>query len=163
MSLTGRGPATIAGDLVLAIVPAPPRCSRVRVVQSPVFSLPSGLHVVATRGLVSDGASIPALIQLKFGSPLSSCNALFGLPHDDAYRFGGMHVAGADGSVSFVPCSKDDADEMLYDLARAAGWSEVEALEIYEGVHLFGGAAWSDNARRRDECAGDVARLLAWV
>jgi hypothetical protein len=120
-----------------------------RILEEFIYVAPTGRHWPSPAGLIFDGASIPQLFWIRFGGPFDGPNVYIGAVHDPRYRLG--------------DCTKDEADHLLLDVARCAGFSDEDAEALYLGVHFGGGSAWAENAAKRATCGSDMARLLAWV
>lgn len=155
--MSNRGIGRFIGKPQLEILDAPCGKVRARYLGGLVYVAHDGRSVVPRVGLVYDGASIPDPLWIKLGPPLCWSN-IFGLPHDDMYRFGS--VVDRDGVVR--PVTRQEADAYARDMALAAGHSARSAGEILAGLRIGGGFAWKANESKRRECGTDVARLLAW-
>lgn len=92
----------------------------------------NGERVYIPRGFESDGASVPRLFwRLVF--PTIDPQALrAALAHDYIYR------TKPDG------WTKEEADEMFYDLLIEDGVAKWRAWLAYKGVDWFGQCAWND-------------------
>jgi hypothetical protein len=148
-----RGIGRFEGNPRVEFLPAPKGSplswTRVMYLEEFGYRTCEGKTIIVPKRFVSDGASIPSPLWMKFGHPLTSRNILFGGPHDFIYRTGVF--------------TQDQCDMYLWDMAILAGHSEVDALEIYEGVHQFGKTAYDENANKRRQCGGDFPRLLSWA
>lgn len=148
-----RGLGRFIGHPRTESLPAPPGVSSdytlVRLIEDFAYHANDGALIVAPAGLCSDGASIPSPLWALLGHPLSSMNAPFGLIHDWLYR-SGIYARGM-------------ADLYAFDMARCAGHSDKDAIEIYVGLHQFGFVAWNENAKKRAACGSDLEKLKGWA
>jgi hypothetical protein len=79
---------------------------------------------------VTDFGSVPGVLKLKF-PPWSRAGGGY-LLHDFAYWDQTM--------------TRPEADNLLREAMDVLGVDATDAMEIYQGVHLFGQAAWDRNA-----------------
>lgn len=114
-----------------------------------VYVAPDGHHWPTPAGFIMDGGSLPRLLWTRFGGPFDGPNIFIGAVHDPRYRF--------------ADTTRENADHLLLDVGRCAGFSDEDAMAIYLGVRLGGEVAWNDNAAKRGACGTDRARLLAWA
>jgi hypothetical protein len=97
------------------------------------------------RGLVTDGASIPALLWPFIGGPFEGRHRRAALFHDDYYK----RVARERTFWSALTSRKRAVvDRMLAEIACADGAPIWRVGLIYLGVRLGGGFAWLQHARR---------------
>jgi hypothetical protein len=167
-----RGVGRFDGHPKVEILPCPPNSSanylRARLLEDLPYTTCEGLHVVTPIGLIGDGASIPPEAQIAIGFPLSSQNAAFGFTHDGLYRLGGFQPDQYEYPFNFVHVTKEQADLYAEDMALCSGHSPETARAIYLALAQFGGAAWRENAAKREAC-GDLrnienfTRLLEWA
>lgn len=95
----------------------------------------SGDLVVVPAGFVSDGMSVPIVIDRlisRYGKGLAGA-----VLHDRGYW------------LQLV--SRLDEDDLFYEVLVNTGTSKRRAFMIYQGVRSFGWHAWNKNARLRDK------------
>jgi hypothetical protein len=152
-----RGVGRFVGRPRLELMEAPEGRTRALYLGGLEYVTHDGSSIVPRIGLIYDGASIPDPLWVHLGPPLCWTN-VFGLVHDDMYRFG--DVVDRNGNRRAI--TRNEADRYAWDMALTGGHSPATAVAIYEGLVLGGAHAWKTNEARRRECGSDVARLLAW-
>lgn len=100
----------------------------------------NGKEFVIPRMFESDGCSVPRFLWGLITPQVHPKTLRASLAHDYIYR------TQPDG------WTKEDADNMFYDLMVADGFSKIKAWLAYKGVVYFGGLAW----KMRGECDYDV-------
>ncbi|MGA2160527.1 MAG: DUF1353 domain-containing protein [Dehalococcoidia bacterium] len=96
-----------------------------------VYVTKNGEVVTVPAGTPTDGASTPAGLWVTI--PPFGKYWLAAILHDYLYRF--------------TSRPKDECDNLLLEAMESLGVDEIEAHTIYEGVHLFGQAAFDEDRR----------------
>lgn len=89
-----------------------------------------GKTVEVPARFITDFGSVPGLLKLKF-PPWSRAGAGY-VVHDWSYWL--------------QECTRTEADLVLREALDVLAVEQAAVVEIYEGVHLFGHAAWKRNA-----------------
>lgn len=89
-----------------------------------------GKEITVPYGFESDGCSVPRILWGIISPAIHPETIRASLVHDYIYR---THPEG---------WTKDEADELFYDLLVEDGFSKVKAYAAYKGVDWFGGSAW---------------------
>ena len=97
-----------------------------------VWNDPTGLHIEVPTGFRTDMASIPHFLEAFPDLDIDGKSRRPGVLHD--WLYGGARWIG-----------KAAADALLYQALLAEGMSKAGATTIYQGVHLFGAAAWAED------------------
>lgn len=90
-----------------------------------------------TKGMYTDGASIPQFLWSIFGNPFEGSVIAGGLVHDGGYQEG-------------CSLTKWEWDNILYYIIRAEGMNYIKAQCIYAGVRVGGSKFWNDY-RKKDK------------
>ena len=111
-----------------------------RVLEAPVFTDSKGRRWTIKQGRIIDGASIPRPFWSITGGPYEGLYRTPAGLHDDAYNTLGV--------------AKLDADLMLLEACLEMGCPRELAQVLYEGVRLFGYAAYDEDQRAAGIAAG---------
>lgn len=95
-------------------------------------------------GLVTDGASIPALLWPFIGGPFEGRHRRAALFHDDYYK---RRARERTFWAALTSHKRAVVDRMLFEVSCADGTAPWRATLIYVGVRLGGWAAWMVHAR----------------
>lgn len=95
--------------------------------------------------MLFDGASIPRVFWRVVGPPMYGLYRPGALLHDACYK--GVVLAVAFNGME-LPVEKEEADELLYLMARWNGVSHAKAWTMYQAVAKFGGMAWRAEHKR---------------
>jgi len=87
---------------------------------------------------ISDGGSLPKIVQPVLGNPFSRARPGYCL-HDAAYHRV-LLCFQPDGLVRTI--SKEEADELMYFVALKNGMWKPRMKAIWQGVHSFGQSSW---------------------
>lgn len=90
----------------------------------------NGKRLYVPKGFESDGASVPRIFWRLVFPPGDSTALRAAFLHDYIYR---NHPEG---------WTKEDADQMFYDVLLRDGMPKWRAYIAYTGVKLFGGFSW---------------------
>ena len=90
------------------------------------------------KGFQCDLASIPSGLQFWYGTPGSAQNVAAGLCNDRLYEI--QSCKDKDGGTH--PVSREEADDILYNILIMFGHSKYTAKKMWLGVRMFGGSHW---------------------
>ncbi len=93
-------------------------------------------NITVLEGFDFDGASIPRVFWSVIGCP-----------------FGGLHMVGAfihDALYASNALSKEECDNVFYELMLANGVDERVAKTMYRAVSMFGHGAYSDTGTKEE-------------
>lgn len=94
--------------------------------------------IVIPQGFESDGVSTPRFLWATISPAIDPRTIRAGVAHDFIYR------------TQPPEWTRKQADEMFYDLCREDGLSWWTAQKAYLGLRLFGGKAWEDNKKLKE-------------
>lgn len=97
-------------------------------------------HYVIRKGFVWDGASIPKLMQWKYGTPFDPVHFVGGLVHDAIYANEVWCVGHYMGRANFT---RFRADCIYFSLIHANGSVYLRAVKEWLAVRIFGGSHWT--------------------
>ena len=92
-------------------------------------------------GFASDGCSTPRFLLDSVSPAIHPQTIRAAIAHDFLYR------------VQPEGWTREEADDLFYDLCREDGLSWWRAQKAYWGLRLFGGAAWEENREREEDHA----------
>lgn len=111
--------------------------SKARLLQPFRFSI-DGEEYIILRGFEWDGASIPHLLQWKYGEPFDLIHLVGGLIHDAIY---------ADRIESYLhqwhTFTRSEADTIYRHAIRANGCPWWQSWKEWFGVRVFGSSHWT--------------------
>ena len=106
----------------------------------------TGVRIRPDRHFFTDQGSVPWLLQWRI--PKDLCPVAFAF-HDSCYRHKGWYQSWPQSNVfEFKPCTRAQADDLLYDMARLEGVCDSDAGLIWMGVRAGGWPAWGREERR---------------
>lgn len=97
-------------------------------------------HYVIRKGFVWDGASIPKLVQWKYGTPFDKVHLVGGLVHDAIYANEVWCVGHYMGRATFT---RLEADNIYYSLIRKNGAVMLRAFKEWLAVFFCGKSHWT--------------------
>lgn len=106
-------------------------------------------HYVIRKGFVWDGASIPKLVQWKYGTPFDKVHLVGGLVHDAIYanavEYHGDYTNSAHYAAypSLADFTRLEADNIYYALIRKYGAVMLRAFKEWAAVRFFGKSHWT--------------------
>ena len=107
--------------------------------QEPLTITWQGRFIAVPQGFESDGVSTPRFLWATISPAIDNRTIRAGIAHDYIYR------------TQPQEWTRQDADDMFYDLCREDGLSWFTAQKAYWGLRLFGGSAWEENKKIKED------------